>query len=278
MLIRAAVSQQDEKVVLTWEAPANGACVDKYDVKVTDLTAQDTRSWIEQDESGQEETDKLRLVIENLKNGREYLFEVMAVSDAPPAPRDRNSRDCSRQRRTVSVSTLMRFFFTGQMSSDNDCDREEPPSQLESKDATARVYSTPRPKRSPPAPTVWPVEEEYAPPGPPSSLIALGHNEKITLRWDPPANDGGCPIEEYSVNVKPVNPTTRSALLPSWDVNSREHEVVIEELDNCEYYQLTVRAQNCDGWGASMDVVGTPIPTREPTVASPLFLGMWCPV
>lgn len=61
----------------------------------------------------------------------------------------------------------------------DDCDREEPPSQLESKDATARVYSTPRPKRSPPAPTVWPVEEEYAPPGPPSSLIALGHNEKV---------------------------------------------------------------------------------------------------
>lgn len=52
---------------------------------MTDLTAQDTRSWIEQDESGQEETDKLRLVIENLKNGREYLFEVMVRVPLIPA-------------------------------------------------------------------------------------------------------------------------------------------------------------------------------------------------
>jgi hypothetical protein len=51
-------------------------------------------------------------------------------------------------------------------------------------DPTARVYATPRRRGSnrPPSspPTTWPPTS-YQPPGPPSSLIALGHDTKVRL-------------------------------------------------------------------------------------------------
>ncbi|KAL4436866.1 hypothetical protein ABPG75_004005 [Micractinium tetrahymenae] len=65
----------DGQVLLTWDRPANGACVSVYEVTATPVGA--TRSF---GPAAPTQTPEFRLEISQLQNGVEYVFRVQAVS------------------------------------------------------------------------------------------------------------------------------------------------------------------------------------------------------
>eukprot|EP00951_Prasinocladus_malaysianus_P028447 scaffold259099_cov35-Prasinocladus_malaysianus.AAC.8 len=105
-------------------------------------------------------------------------------------------------------------------------------------------------------------------------LVAV--DVQVTLSWDSPTYDGGCEIEGYSVDVSLVNPSARTfSQIPP--VYCFEHEVVIEDVENCVPYRFEIKAENCKGYGPGQSVVATPIPSSTPRIVTASSLGIWCP-
>lgn len=161
----------------------------------------------------------------------------------------------ARKTPNVMARTLRQSVFQpacfGLNVEDTECEDDD-----DAPNAIASVEATPRaPRRDPPP-------RRNTLPGAPTRILTKSQSQKaskvrgvriqpldcgvsargspqVTLSWDPPANDGGCPIERYAVHANPVDPLTRSIAVDR--MFSREHQVVIENLETCETYRFEVR-------------------------------------
>jgi len=83
------------------------------------------------------------------------------------------------------------------------------------------------------------------PPDPPLHVRATAGNATATVRWDPPANDGGLPIVGYSVTA--FGNTLEAAHA---DVDATARSVTLTGLQNNLTYTFDVAARNSAGAGA----------------------------
>jgi subtilisin family serine protease len=94
-------------------------------------------------------------------------------------------------------------------------------------------------------------------PGAPQSVSAAGSDQAATVSWQPPASDGGSPINGYLVSKSP--PSDDSAVRV--DANARS--LVIDGLTNGQPYTFTVKAVNAIGTGPGATSGATPAPTDK---------------
>lgn len=77
------------------------------------------------------------------------------------------------------------------------------------------------------------------------------------LKWTPPINDGGSPIEEYIVEIKEkFSPHWKPAIVitaPSEDNNKTPIEATVNDLTPGEQYEFRIIAKNKAGNGAPSD-------------------------
>lgn len=69
---------------------------------------------------------------------------------------------------------------------------------------------------------------------------ASAGNASATVRWTPPANNGGSAITEYMVNV--VNATTNGSVMTVTDIPANSTSTVVSGLSNGTSYKFKVRA------------------------------------
>ena len=62
---------------------------------------------------------------------------------------------------------------------------------------------------------------------------------QVTLGWDAPADDGGCPITGYTVDASPLEPGLRTFDIFE-TLFERSNEVVISNLETCKPYRFEV--------------------------------------
>ena len=85
-------------------------------------------------------------------------------------------------------------------------------------------------------------------PGAPRSVTATPANKRVTVAWMPPADDGGLPVNTYSVTASPGNGACTTG----------GTECTISNLTNGQAYTFTVRATNEGGDGPGAVVNATP--------------------
>lgn len=110
---------------------------------------------------------------------------------------------------------------------------------------------------SPASPQI--ATEAIGSPLPPTGVVALAGNEKLTVKWAPPTNDGGAPLTGYTAyaGTQTCTSTTTSCAISS--------------LSNGKKYVVYVRANNDQGHSAaSTSVIGIPTSGRPPGPPGPV--------
>ena len=104
-------------------------------------------------------------------------------------------------------------------------------------------------------------------PGIPTQVTAVTGPGQIEVRWSPPSDDGGSPITNYDVMLRPVRPDEGSGCT-ALDGNSRS--CVLSGLTNGITYRILVRAGNIAGRGMIARLGGlTPLaPPSAPVVTA----------
>src|SRR5512142_2051112 len=87
------------------------------------------------------------------------------------------------------------------------------------------------------------------PPGPPAALVADTGAAAFSVGWDPPADDGGAPVEDYVVTVTPG--VTGGGVAGG-------RTALLRDAANGTPYAVQVAARNAAGTGAPRSVEVTP--------------------
>jgi hypothetical protein len=104
-----------------------------------------------------------------------------------------------------------------------------------------------------PSPQVTPT----GPPTAPLNVSATPGNGRATVTWQPSADDGGAPIQQYTVVSSPGGIEVT--------VNAPATEAVVDGLTNGVSYTFTVAASNSVGQGGASGPSGAVTPTGPPT-------------
>jgi len=238
--------------------------VDEYRITVEELSTERTRSL--EDKTRTIRANTYTTVVEDLVGGKTYRFSVEAKSSATGRSTCRTVESPRRQRPLWSW-----FGLLNQDSSPEETCRE-PDWPLPVATVTATPEEPPSSKQ--PLGDVDRLALSGVPSAP-GQLVAEAHDGKVTLRWSPPRNEGYCGVTEYSVSVRPVDLWSRS-LAPPDRIRSVQHEIVVEQLRNCETYVFEVAAENCRGAGPRTTVTSTPLPISAPAIVTPALIGRWC--
>jgi hypothetical protein len=84
----------------------------------------------------------------------------------------------------------------------------------------------------------------FAPPGPPTDLIAVATSGAMTVGWHPPAESGGKPITRYRVEYGTCTPGAKGCRYRSLTVPGGTHQVRIKGLAASRTYHVRVLAQS----------------------------------
>ena len=110
-----------------------------------------------------------------------------------------------------------------------------------------------------------------AAPGAPREMTIEPGNQKLTVTWQPPADDGGSPVTGYLVQWKDTgeafSDTQRRAT-----VTDPRHQ--IPSLDNGSTYTVQVRAVNLTGTGPPASETGVPVTVPGPSTSLTLRSNM----
>ena len=108
-------------------------------------------------------------------------------------------------------------------------------------------------------------------PGAPREMTIEPGNQKLTVTWQPPADDGGSPVTGYLVQWKDTgeafSDTQRRAT-----VTDPRHQ--IPSLDNGSTYTVQVRAVNLTGTGPPASETGVPVTVPGPSTSLTLRSNM----
>ena len=108
-------------------------------------------------------------------------------------------------------------------------------------------------------------------PGPPRMLRAVAGYEQVTLRWEPPMDDGGHKITDYAVAYKQGTGPFVDTDFAAIGSDALTHTVT--GLTNDVTYRFRVRAYNDEGWGGYSDEVQkAPVPQTLSIEAASSFV------
>lgn len=95
-------------------------------------------------------------------------------------------------------------------------------------------------------------------PSPPTTVVGLPSDQRVTATWTAPLSDGGDPITDYEVMASPGGATCLTV--------APNQTCTIGDLANGTAYVLTVRARNSLGW-SPWSLASDPVtPTSAPTI------------
>jgi hypothetical protein len=110
-----------------------------------------------------------------------------------------------------------------------------------------------------------------SPPGAPTIGTASAGNASATVRWTPPADDGGSEITGYQVRV--VNAATQAQVGSLRPASATATSLLVTGLTNGTAYQFQVAAVNAAGAGAMSALSTAVTPTSSATVPGPPVIG-----
>lgn len=102
-------------------------------------------------------------------------------------------------------------------------------------------------------------------PGAPTQHVPIPANGRVEIAWDPPADNGGGPIEGYMVSYTTNGGTTWTRLLADGAARSMS----VTGLINATRYSFIVSARNASGYGPA-SVSGDAVPFTIPCAVSDL--------
>ena len=264
-----AASPGNGKVTLTWSPPANdgGADVTGYEFQV------DQGDW--KDAGG---ADARSVVVDDLENGREYTLSLragnetgpgaVATVDATPraaitAPSAPRNLAASPGNALVTItweppaddggSALTGYQMRGGLQTSwvtlqaTETGPATFPNLENGREYTFEVRAV---NDIGPGPTASVNATPRAAPTAPRNLAASPRDARVTLTWEPPAEDGGAAITGYQYQVDQegwINAGTAAA-----------RSVVVTDLKNEQSYTFSLRAVNGLGPGAVEMVEATP--------------------
>lgn len=94
-------------------------------------------------------------------------------------------------------------------------------------------------------PPVPPPGAPPTPPGPPLDVVAKAGWQKVTVDWDPPANQGTYPVMNYRVQASPG-----ASVCLSRSTDEKLTQCTFTGLDPGTPYTFTVQGLSGGGWGA----------------------------
>ncbi len=106
--------------------------------------------------------------------------------------------------------------------------------------------------------TITIEDNDDSPPDPPENLAAEERDERVTLSWSPPADNGGAPVTGYQYRYEVGQDP---AWTDSWEdvpAGAQARQVAITTLTNETEYSFQVRARNRAGPGDPATVLATP--------------------
>ena len=95
-------------------------------------------------------------------------------------------------------------------------------------------------------------------PGPPTTVVGLPGDQRVTATWAAPLSDGGDPVTDYEVMASPGGATCLAA--------APERTCSLGDLTNGTAYTLKVRARNSLGWSTWSAPSDAVTPTSGPSI------------
>jgi hypothetical protein len=230
------------RVTLGWTAPADdgGAAVSGYKIKMDGSE----KVWITKN------ADQLTHAFNNLSNGTLYSFTIAAVNIKGSG----KLSSVTATPRTESLSLLPPE--TSRLSPIN-IRADIPGTDTEINPGYDSV-----PLSQPPTPATVPRQV--------TNITVKADDGKITLSWEPPADDGGLPVTSYKIKINKPDPESET-----WtDTLLLTH--TFKNLTNFVLYSFTIAAVNAKctetHFGAESSVIAAPFPKSPPKPDTfPLF-------